>query len=144
MYRIRKHLANGKYKGFWQIKSKNGVSYFDPYEVTLIMFNCKLKNRRSVAERIYSGERNKSVCAWVECSSVIVAQDLYDSGWCKLEDAEYFEFNPRQNPFWIDSFGDIADGDEFDVLVTDYSQIVDGAKITTSDFFETLKIYGYE
>ena len=83
------------------------------------------------------------MCAWVECSSLLVVPDLYNSGWEKVENAEYFEFNPRQNPFWIDSFGDIADGDEFDVLVTDYTQIVCGAGLTTGDFGKPIKIFPF-
>ena len=133
MYKVRKHLANGPNKGKWQIRKGRSVWYADPYEKTLVMFNCKLVNKKKVAKRIYEGEQNKSVCAWIECKSVIIANDLYDDGWKEIDNNNYYEYNPRQNPFWIDEFGDDKDGTVFDVLITDYTQIVDGTGLSASN-----------
>lgn len=132
MYRIRKHLANGPYKGMWQIKSKDTVTYADPYEVTLVMFNCKLRNRPTTARRINEGD-DKTVCAWIDCSTYMIHSDLHPSGWEKLEDAEYYDYNPRIDPYWVDNFGDNVDNLERDVLVTDYTQILNGEGLTTAD-----------
>jgi len=132
MHRIRRHLANGPHKGKWQIKDANGVRYVDPYTHSLIMFNCKLRNRPTTAQRINEGD-DKTVCAWIDCSTYLIVQDLTPSGWDKLDDNEYYHYNPRIDPFWVDNYGENVDNLERDVLVTDYKAIVDGAGLTTSD-----------
>ena len=115
----------------WQVKNQDGVRYY-PTGTVLVMFNCELRNRRSTAEKIYNGETYKTVCAWIDCSDVIAVGDLTDHGWRQLDDNVYYEFNPRQNPFWVDSYNEDCDGKFIDVLVTDYLQIVDGNGLDTA------------
>jgi hypothetical protein len=132
-YKVRKHLARGQNYGKWQIKSNVvsiGTIYVDTSE-TLLLFGCTLKNRCATSQRIYDGE-SKTVCAWVECTSFMV-NDVRNSGWLKLDDADYYDFNPRQHPTWLDSFGVDADDREVAVLVTDYHTLVNGENITTYD-----------
>lgn len=131
MYRVRRHLANGPYKGMWQVKGNDEVKYY-PQGTVLIMFGCELRNRRSTAKKIYNGETNKTVCAWVDCSSYIAVEDLTNHGWTSLDENIYYDFNPRVDPYWVNSYNENCDGTIIDVLVTDYLQLVDGTGLDTA------------
>ena len=69
MYKVRFHLAKGKFYKCWQVTSPNGdKDYYDPETHNLFMWGCNLRNQRKTAEKIHSGE-HKTVCAWVECDT---------------------------------------------------------------------------
>jgi hypothetical protein len=69
--------------------------YIDPVINQLFMSNCKLVNRRSAADKIFNGA-HKTVCAWIECDSVIVQQRTE-----KAEEQKLLTYNPKIMPYWI-------------------------------------------
>lgn len=106
--RVRFHLGRGEHYRQWQVRWEDGrVVYYKPEDWVLVMHNCKLRNRRSVADRIHAGE-NKSVCAWIMCESVglyptAVYPRLHSTG-------SEVTYNPRVRPYWASPMGfDIDD-----------------------------------
>ena len=79
----------------WEIKTQQSTKYYSVNNVQLIMENCVLKNKKKIAESIHSG-KNKQVCSWVECESVLVKIDNFIS---KMENK--LEYNPRKTANWI-------------------------------------------
>lgn len=110
-YRIRFHLAKGENYKKWQVKYGNFTSYYDPEKIMLVMRNCKLKNNKSLARKIYAGA-NKSVCAWIEADDINITSVVPIPG----EPAEV-SFNPKSNPFWICKNEDV-DNKTFSILHT--------------------------
>ena len=94
--RVRFNLSRGKNYMKWKVEYPDKtVSYFDVTESQLILYNCKLKNHKSTAKKIYTGA-NKSVCAWVLCDSIEIRTEnfLHDEGYEKVK------YNPKVNPYW--------------------------------------------
>ena len=79
----------------WQISYPSGlVEYFNPHEVQLIMTLCVLKNRKSIAERIFKGE-HKSVCAWVSCETLEVKFSDF-----REDNVNTINYNSKKLPYW--------------------------------------------
>lgn len=111
--RVRFNLSRGKNYMKWKVEYPDKtVAYYDITEVQLVMSNCKLKNYRSVAEKIYKGA-NKSVCAWVLCENLFVKQNdfLKDEGYDRVK------YNPKVQPNWVYK-DEIADGLSFNSLIS--------------------------
>jgi hypothetical protein len=111
--RVRFNLARGKNYMKWKVEYPDKtVAYYDITEVQLVMSNCKLKNYRSVAEKIHKGA-NKSVCAWVLCEDLFIKQTdfLKDEGYDRVK------YNPRETPNWVYK-GEVADGVSFQTIVS--------------------------
>ena len=99
--KVRFHLAGGEHFKHWQVTLPNGVvEYHDPVKVSLFLRDCRLKNRRKTAERIFAGATNKTVCSWVETSDepAIAAT------------GSMVMYNPHIAPFWRDEQGVDIDG----------------------------------
>lgn len=102
MYKVRFHLAKGKFYKCWQVTSPNGdKDYYDPETHNLFMWGCKLRNQRKTAEKIHSGE-HKTVCAWVECKNFGATSKCHFN---VPDDAVKVSYNPRKKPYWVDSQG---------------------------------------
>lgn len=111
--RVRFNLARGKNYMKWKVEYPNkNVQYYDVTEVQLVMCNCKLKNHRKVAEKIYNGA-NKQVCAWVLCEELFIK----DTDFLKDEGYERVKYNPREIPHWVYK-GEVADGVSFQTLIS--------------------------
>lgn len=91
-YKVRFHLAHGANYQKWQVKKDNNIVFYDPEEVSLVMFNCKLKNHCTVAEQIFRGS-HKTVCAWIECQDLQVIDSEQTIG-------EQIYYNPKIAPYW--------------------------------------------
>jgi hypothetical protein len=97
-FQVRFNLGAGENFMKWKVTSPNGeVRYFEPTDVNIYMVDCKLVNQKSTAQKIYGGA-NKTVCAWVECSHVVISpkipNDFIDGG-AKVS------YNPRVTPNWV-------------------------------------------
>jgi hypothetical protein len=111
MYRVRFHLAKGKHFQHWQVRHPDGTkTYHDPATTSLVMAGCHLRNSRRVADRIHAGA-HKTVCAWVLCRNVTVAQFPWAPQECNLPGE--VRFNPRVLPHWHDRHGTDLDGTRF-------------------------------
>lgn len=110
MIKVRFHLAQGENYMKWQVKNHKGeVTYHDPQEVTLAMYECKLVNQQGTAQKIFDGA-NKTVCAWIECEGI-----------CILDPTEITDnkvsYNPRVAPHWMMN-GVVVDKVRFNYLRT--------------------------
>jgi hypothetical protein len=112
--RVRFHLAQGPNFQNWQIKCGETVEYYDPQDVNLLLFNCKLRNQTATAKRIFNGA-NKTVCAWIECDHVKVITSATDKVPAALD---FLYYNPRNKPYWHCSRGRNRDGYGYPKLVT--------------------------
>ena len=112
--KVRFNLARGKNYMKWKVEYPDKtVEYHDPKEVQLLMVNCKLKNYKNVAEKIYKGA-NKEVCAWVLCEDLFVHQGMVlkdEGGYDRVR------YNPREIPHWIYK-DEMADGVSFQNLIS--------------------------
>jgi hypothetical protein len=112
-HKIRFNLSRGENYLKWKIEYNTGrVEYHHPHEVQLILHDCILKNNRKAAQRIFTGESNKLVCAYVHCKRVeILYDDFYP------ETTAHLKYNPRVLPFWnLDGMN--VDGNEYKELFT--------------------------
>lgn len=111
--RVRFNLARGKNYMKWKIEYPDKtVEYRDVKEVQLVMRNCKLKNYKNVAEKIYKGA-NKEVCAWVLCDDLVIKQGDF----LKDEGLDRVKYNPREIPHWVYK-DEMADGESFQTLIS--------------------------
>jgi hypothetical protein len=80
----------------WKVMYTDGrVVYYNPTDVQIVMSGCTLKNSRTAAQKIYTGETTKVVCAWVLCDEVkIITKDF------KTESNTRLKYNPRELPYW--------------------------------------------
>ena len=108
--KVRYHLQRGPNYKKWQFRHNDTVWYHDPAYRPIVIKNCRLKNNRRTAEKIYNGE-NKSVCAWVNFDSM----ELLQPG-KKIEGMTKVHYNPREAPFWCVN-GQNVDGYIFNELV---------------------------
>jgi hypothetical protein len=93
--KVRFNLGKGDNYMKWKVQYPDGgVHYYRPDHMQLIMEGCILKNSRSTALKILSGE-HKTVCAWVLCDTVNIRTDNFipDNG-------QHVKYNPRVLPFW--------------------------------------------
>ena len=111
--KVRFNLSRGKNYMKWKVEYPDKtVEYHDVSEVQLVMSNCKLKNYKNVAEKIYNGA-NKEVCAWVLCEELSIKQEdfLKDEGYDRVR------YNPREIPHWVYK-DEMADGVAFTSLIS--------------------------
>ena len=81
----------------WKIEYETHSEYLDPKDVQLTMFNCKLVNHRTTARKIFNGA-NKTVCAWIQCENVFIANSAASR---ILLDSKLLTYNPRITPNWV-------------------------------------------
>ena len=95
-YKVRFNLGRGENYMKWKVVDPKGVtSYYFPTGVQLRMTGCTLKNNKAAAKRIYRGESNKVVCAWVLCEKLdLVTEEFVQPVTNRLK------FNPRTAPNW--------------------------------------------
>jgi hypothetical protein len=110
-YKVRFHLAKGQNYKKWQVKYGDIITYYDPDKYIIMMYNCKLKNHKTVARQIFAG-MNKTVCAWIECDDICITQKLSLVG-----NPSEVKYNPKENPFWTIN-GQDSDNKTFNVLHT--------------------------
>lgn len=111
--RVRFNLSRGKNYMKWKVEYPDKtVEYHDVSEVQLVMRNCKLKNYKNVAEKIYNGA-NKEVCAWVLCDDLFIKQGDF----LKNEGYDRVRYNPREIPHWVYK-DELADGLSFQTIIS--------------------------
>lgn len=95
--KVRFSLQKGDNYMKWRIIHSDGsVKYYNPSEVQLIMRGCTLKNNKRVATRIFNGETNKTVCAWIMCDDVQITYSNF------IGATPYkVSYNPRKEPNWV-------------------------------------------
>ena len=113
MIKVRFHLAKGINFQKWQVADNIQINYHDPDNCFLVLENCTLKNYRKAANKIFQGQ-NKTVCAWVECESIEILEELD----LKFGYLSKINYNPRIAPFWRDNKEKDIDGNFYDRLVT--------------------------
>lgn len=113
--KVRFTLQKGENYMKWRIIYSDGsVKYYNPSEVQLIMRGCTLKNNKKAATKIFNGETNKVVCAWIMCESVqvtnsdmgaapySVSYDVMNMLKGNLGATPYkVSYNPRKEPNWV-------------------------------------------
>jgi hypothetical protein len=104
--KVRFNLGRGPNYMKWKVESKDGIFYYDPEEVSLVMTGCTLKNYKKTAEKIYNGGE-KVVCAWVLCNDLIINNIKND-----ISDKHQIKYNPRITPNWTLN-GDIVDNNNY-------------------------------
>jgi hypothetical protein len=100
----------------WKVMYNDGrVDYHHPAEVQIIMFGCTLSNSRKTAEKIFTGETTKVVCAYVKCEDVQVITDNF-----KTESNTQIRYNPRELPFWNIDGKDVDGSYHKELFTIDY------------------------
>ena len=128
-YRVRFHLARGENYMKWQITDTHfgRVMYFNPDNVELVMFNCRLMNQRGTANKIHEGA-NKTVCAWIQCKDLMInlKRDIrglpaVNSGWSErnLDKVGAVSYNPRKAPHWCDENGNNIDKQKVSIIMSE-------------------------
>ena len=124
MFRVRFHLGAGKHFMHWQVTNKvtNEVTYYDPAVTSLELFSATLRNQPATARKIHEGA-NKSVCAWIDCASILVVSAGREIVQACEESLDRLglpcvRFNPRVAPNWVDDAGQNIDGAKFSQLST--------------------------
>jgi hypothetical protein len=117
-YRVRFNLGRGENYMKWKVINLNTKEsfYLDPNSFVLQLKDCKLHNRRKVAEKIYGGS-NKDVCAWVNCVDFSFKESIDFDKTNILNKENKVYYNPKINPFWVYKNKDV-DNFEFENLVT--------------------------
>ena len=110
--KVRFNLGRGVNYMKWKVQYPNGhVNFYSPDQTQLVMSGCILKNSRSTALKIFSGN-HKTVCAWILCDDIEILKVnvLWDNG-------RQVKYNPKVLPFWnID--GVDMDGSKFNNMYT--------------------------
>ena len=97
--KVRFNLGAGKHYMKWKIEGPLGVEYHDPNKVQLVMYNCKLKNNKKTAQKIFDGT-HKTVCAWILCDSVDI--NYLDTPHYETKSGlNQIKYNPRVAPNWV-------------------------------------------
>lgn len=111
--KVRFNLGRGPNYMKWKIQYPTGESlYYHPTGVQLVLRGCVLKNSKSTAEKIFRGESNKTVCAWILCDDI----DVITSGFTQHDSDPgniRLSYNPRKNPYWVIGEGTYGDGAKF-------------------------------
>ena len=101
--KIRYNLGRGENYMKWKIEYPNKeVIYHNPNDVTLVMKNCKLKNSKATAKKIFAGA-HKTVCAWILCDELTITKPTDQIT------NETISYNPRVMPCWQHSDDDVDD-----------------------------------
>jgi len=117
-HQVRFNLGKGENYMKWKITYNDGrVEYHHPAEVQLLLHDCTLKNNRKAAQRIFTGESTKVVCAYVLCKGIeILTEDFIP------ETSAHLKYNPRVFPFWnLDGMN--VDGNEYKELFSVHSKL---------------------
>jgi 3'-phosphoadenosine 5'-phosphosulfate sulfotransferase (PAPS reductase)/FAD synthetase len=140
-WEIRFHLGRGADYMKWRVenKPKKEVNFYDPEEVQIHMYNCKLTNQVKTAEKIYKGEINKRPIAWIKCVDAEVKTDIVP-----VDFDDKISYNPRKSPNWLNEKGEILDNHVFEKLITygrsvyydDGEQLYKIGGLIESDFYE--------
>jgi hypothetical protein len=124
MFKVRFHLGAGEHFQHWQVTNRHTgeVTYYDPAVTSLELFSATLRNQPATARKIHQGA-NKSVCAWIECSSVLVVRANREivqacEGALDKLGSPCVRYNPKIAPNWIDDAGNNIDGAKFSQLST--------------------------
>lgn len=122
--KVRFNLGRGKNYMKWKVQRPEGVEYYSPCDVQLIMYGCQLKNNRKTAEKIFNG-MNKDVCAWVLCDSIEIKFDKFEKVWVK----DRLSYNPRKQPYWVWNNWDVDNKKIKQILTIDYGMyaVVEGS-----------------
>jgi hypothetical protein len=112
-FKVRFHLGQGQNYMHWRIEDTTSGDYvfFHPDKVMLQLVNAKLRNQKATAQKINAGA-HKEVCAWIECSEVIICTDS-----TPFDGDRQISYNPRVAPHWVMD-GQNIDGHQFYSLVT--------------------------
>lgn len=118
-YKVRFNLGLGENFMKWKVEdtTKGTSIYYDPKDVTLLLTDCKLRNQKGTANKIYNGQ-DKTVCAWVDVEEVKVL----DKPCISLEGSVHLKYNPRELPYWNKEGKDI-DNTEYKELFTSVREI---------------------
>ena len=120
-HKVRRHLGRGENYMKGQIRTNKETLYIEDDEWVL-MKDCYLRNQVGGTKKIAKGA-NKSVVAWIECSSfdVFKLTPLEDLGGLRLR---RIYFNPRvsihwhrKNPLGLPSTAENLDGQVFQHMV---------------------------
>jgi len=104
-YKVRFNLGRGKNYMKWKIEGPDGVEYYNPDGVEIVMHECQLGNHKKTAKKILEGA-HKTVCAWVKCTAV----DIEQPGTVSCDDLVQLKYNPRVLPHWFINEGENVDG----------------------------------
>lgn len=113
MIKVRFHLAAGKHHRHWQVTDADGVHYYNPNEVTLVIVDGYLHNQPNAARKIFDGA-NKDVCAWIWAKAV----NVMPAGSFIPGDLKEIAYNPKNAPYWTGEGGKDIDGSSYKMLVT--------------------------
>jgi len=117
-YKIRFHLGKGENYKKWQVKHDKTITYYDPENFNITMINCRLRNHKKTAEKIFAGA-NKTVCAWIECEEVIISENK------SFESSKEIKYNPKVAPYWLEN-NENADNNKYQMLQTNKRKIYSG------------------
>jgi hypothetical protein len=117
-HQVRFNLGKGENYMKWKITYNTGrVEYHHPAEVQLVLHDCIMKNNRKSAQRIFTGESTKVVCAYVLCSRVEILTEDFNP-----ETTAHIKYNPRVLPFW-NLNGMNVDGNDYKELFSVHSRL---------------------
>jgi hypothetical protein len=111
-YKVRFNLSRGKNYMKWKVEGPDGVNYYDPSSVNLIMRDCQLKNNKATAKKIHAGA-HKTVCAWVRCTEIVVSRTDTIFGY-----QMQVSYSPRSLPHWTSSGKDNLDDTTWDLIIS--------------------------
>lgn len=113
--RLRFNLGRGNNYMKWKLSGENMTTeFYDPYNCSLSLANCKLVNQAGTAKKIHEGA-NKQVCAWISCD---FAERIPSQTQKTVGDMREVYYNPRVAPYWRDKDGNNLDGKEFSRIIT--------------------------
>ena len=110
-YKVRFHLAAGPHFMHWQIRNGSDRLYVDPATHSVVMIDCVLKNRKSVARQIHAGG-HKVVCAWIACKHIQIIPSVN----AQVENP--ISYNPRVAPYWRNLLNENIDGRHYESIVS--------------------------
>jgi hypothetical protein len=113
LYKVRFNLGKGKNYMKWKVEGPEGVSYYNPDEIQIVMHECQLKNQKKTAEKILAGA-HKTVCAWVKCTSV----EIQEPNTVFWDSFIHLNYNPRIFPHWFINSGENIDGMVLEQIVS--------------------------
>jgi len=117
-HEVRFHLLAGKHFKHWQIKTltkgkrEYEVSYYDPFQHQIIMFDCELHNEPKKARKVLETQ-SRDVCGRVRCRefSIISADNA------RTHDMRMVVYDPKVLAYWhYENEIDNIDGTKFEEL----------------------------
>ena len=115
-HKVRFNLSRGINYMKWKIVFNDGnVMYYHPAEVQLTMKDCVLKNNRTDALKIFTGETTKVVCAWIVCKTLEIKSEGFTEG-----SENRLRYNPRNLPYWELNGTDMDSSKVNEIISVDY------------------------